>query len=58
MRQAPPRPDGATGGDTGLLDPDRKTIFTVFQELGLKLESQRAVVDMFIIDHVEPPAAN
>jgi len=58
MRQAPPRPDGTQGGDAGLSDPDRKTLFTVFQELGLKMEPQRAVVDMFVIDHVETPTGN
>jgi len=35
---------------------DEPTIFTAVQEqLGLKLESQRAVVDIVVIDHIEPP---
>jgi len=41
--------------------PDRTgpSIFTAVQEqLGLKLEKQKAPVDMFIIDHVEKPSGN
>jgi uncharacterized protein (TIGR03435 family) len=35
------------------------SIFTALQErLGLKLESQRGVVDVLVIDHVEKPSAN
>jgi uncharacterized protein (TIGR03435 family) len=37
-------------------DPDRPSIFTALQEqLGLKLESQRAPLDIVIIDSVERP---
>jgi uncharacterized protein (TIGR03435 family) len=35
------------------------SVFTALQEqLGLKLESQRGVVDVLVIDHVERPSAN
>lgn len=37
---------------------DLPTIFTVFERLGLKLESEKGNVDMFVIDHIEKPAAN
>jgi uncharacterized protein (TIGR03435 family) len=37
---------------------DRPTLFDVFEKLGLRMESQRAVIDMFVIDHVEPPGEN
>jgi uncharacterized protein (TIGR03435 family) len=59
MRQAPPRPDGPPqGGDAGLNDPDRQTLPGIFKELGLRMESQRAAVDMFFVEHIEPPVAN
>ena len=59
MRQRPPGPDGAPqGGDAGLNDPDRQTLADVFRQLGLRMESQRAVVDMFVVEHVERPGAN
>ncbi len=45
-----------TPGDSAPTDPDRPTIFTAIQEqLGLKLESVRAPVDVLVIDHIERP---
>jgi len=59
MRQRPPGPEGTPqGGDAGLNDPDRQTLPAVFKQLGLRMESQRAVVDMFVVEHVERPIAN
>lgn len=57
MRPLPPRPDGGppTGGDTGLQDPLRQTLGDIFLKLGLRMESQRAVVDMYIVEHLEKP---
>jgi len=42
-------------------DPDLKNIsvFTaVQQQLGLKLESQKAMIEVLVVDHVEKPSAN
>jgi uncharacterized protein (TIGR03435 family) len=48
--QAPPPPDGGTA------PPD---LFNAMQEqLGLKMESTKAPVDVLVIDHVEKPSAN
>ena len=45
-------------GDARADNPDRPTLFNVFEKLGLRMESQRAVIDMFVIDHVERPSEN
>jgi uncharacterized protein (TIGR03435 family) len=42
--------------DSSTAPPD---LFTAMQEqLGLKLESTKAPVDVLVIDHVEKPSAN
>jgi uncharacterized protein (TIGR03435 family) len=39
------------------IDPNGPSIFTAVREqLGLKLESTRAPVEVLSIDHVEPPS--
>ena len=58
-----PRPLGSdgkapTGGDAGIYDLDRQTLFDVFKQLGLKMDSQRGVVDMYFVEHIEPATAN
>lgn len=50
-------PESRMTGD----DPDLKniSIFTaVQQQLGLKLESQKAMIEVLVVDHVEKPSAN
>jgi uncharacterized protein (TIGR03435 family) len=39
-------------------DSSRPNLFTILQHLGLKLESQHAPVESFVIEHVERPTAN
>ena len=38
-----------------LSDPLRPSLFTVIGQLGLKLESRKTPVDIFVIDRVERP---
>jgi bla regulator protein BlaR1 len=54
------RPPGEepTAEDKAIADPIRPTLFTIFDRLGLKMESQKAPVDVFVIDHVERPSEN
>ena len=58
MQPRPAPPEGRQGGDVGLDDPDRPTLADVFRKLGLILESQKAVVDMYVVEHVERPSGN
>jgi len=52
MPQGPPPP----GAQLPSIDPNGPSIFTALQEqLGLKLESERAPVEVLVIDHVERP---
>jgi bla regulator protein BlaR1 len=37
---------------------DLPTIFELFERLGLKMESQKARMDVYIIDHIEKPSEN
>jgi uncharacterized protein (TIGR03435 family) len=55
-----PDPRGAAGGtDAPVADPNAVSIFTALDEqLGLKLDSTRAPVDVLVIDRVERPSAN
>jgi uncharacterized protein (TIGR03435 family) len=62
MRPQTPPPDGSDAtpqrGDAGLNNPVRQTLSDVMNQLGLRMVSQRAVVDLFVIDHVEHPTEN
>ena len=50
----------AKPGDNGANDPPAgPSLFTALEDqLGLKLDSEKAPVEVLVIDHVEPPSAN
>jgi uncharacterized protein (TIGR03435 family) len=51
----------ATPGFTINNDPDLRdiSVFTAVQEqLGLRLEAQKAMVEVLVVDHVEKPSEN
>jgi uncharacterized protein (TIGR03435 family) len=48
-----PRPE-----DIAMADPTRPTLSLIFERLGLKMESQRAAVDSFVIEQIERPSEN
>ena len=57
MQPGPPPPAGARAEDGSDL-ADVPTLFTLFEQLGLKLESKKSLVEIFVIDHVEKPSGN
>ena len=60
MRPRPARPAGQdpTPEDLAFTDPARPTLFQIFDRLGLKLESQKAPIEMFVIESAERPSEN
>jgi bla regulator protein BlaR1 len=44
--------------DLAMADPSRPTLFSILEQLGLKLESQKAPIEMFVIERVERPGEN
>ena len=51
------RPEGGGENGEGVPDP-RPSLFVVFDRLGLKLETQKAPVEVFVIEHIERPTEN
>jgi uncharacterized protein (TIGR03435 family) len=58
MRQRPEPPGDPTPESIAMADPTRPTLFMIFEKLGLKMESSKAPVEMFVIDHVEKSTEN
>jgi uncharacterized protein (TIGR03435 family) len=60
LRWTPDNTSSPIGGQSGPVpDSPAPSIFTAIQEqLGLKLESRKAPVDVLVVDHVEAAAAN
>jgi bla regulator protein BlaR1 len=60
LRPRPPRPPGQepTAEDLAFADPARPTIFQIFDRLGLKLESSKAPVEVFVVEQIENPSEN
>jgi uncharacterized protein (TIGR03435 family) len=57
----PPPPPGQqmAGSSAGAVDLNMPSIFTVVQDqLGLKLDSSKGLVETLVIDHVERPTDN
>ncbi len=50
----PMDPSVAAGSDV----TDRLTVYQMFGELGLRIEAQKGVVDVYVIEHMEKPASN
>jgi uncharacterized protein (TIGR03435 family) len=38
--------------------PDAPTVFEMFGQLGLRMEPQKGVVEVYVIDHIEKPSEN
>jgi uncharacterized protein (TIGR03435 family) len=57
MRLGPVPPAGAKAED-GSDVADLPTLFTVFSNMGLKLEAQKGPAEIFEITHIEKPAEN
>ncbi len=55
---AQPPQEIAGGKDEGLDDPERHTIFLVFDRLGLKLEAQKGPVQVYTIERLEKLSEN
>jgi uncharacterized protein (TIGR03435 family) len=57
MTPGPLPPAGARAED-GSDVADLPTLFGIFEQMGLKLESQKASIDVFHIDQIEKPSEN
>jgi uncharacterized protein (TIGR03435 family) len=56
--QASPPPAPGTKTDDGSDIADVPTLFEVFERLGLKMEAQKGIAEVYVIDHIEKPSEN
>jgi uncharacterized protein (TIGR03435 family) len=54
----PPGPPPPLPGRESPGDPVRPSLFTVLARVGLKLETGKAKVDVFVIEHIQQPSLN
>jgi bla regulator protein blaR1 len=55
---APPLPPGMEGGSGASPGDSEPSVFSVVQDLGLKLEPAKGLVETLVIDHIERPSEN
>jgi bla regulator protein BlaR1 len=54
-----PRPQGGNEEEARAMnDPTRPTLYMIFERLGLKMESSKAPIEMYIVEHAEKPTEN
>lgn len=60
MRQRPSPPPGTapSAEDLRFADPTTPTLYMIFERLGLKMESQKAPIETYVIERVERPTEN
>ncbi len=59
LRWLPEEHQAPSSGDVIALPPDTPSVFTAVQEqLGLRLEPGKALIDLLVIDHAERPSEN
>jgi uncharacterized protein (TIGR03435 family) len=51
-------PDANEAETAKMSDPTRPTLYMIFDRLGLKMESSKAPVEMFVVEHLEKPTGN
>ena len=57
MQMTEPPAPGAKAED-GSDMADVPTVFQMFEKMGLRMEAQKGIVDVYVIDHIEKPSEN
>jgi uncharacterized protein (TIGR03435 family) len=53
-----PGPPGEGPEAQAMADPNTPTLFVILDRLGLKLQAEKAPVEMFVVEHAERPSEN